>query len=114
VQSDHIFSPQHILESVSERESKVVCLVCCAGELLKLVSRSAGPLDFWRPPGKSTTLRLGVEQCRWLCTGDLETPFLMEKLLSGKRNQSDWGLGVSLCGKSRFPGRDLIAGNQYS
>ena len=41
-----------------------------------------------------------------LCTGDVETPFLVEKLLSGTRDQGDRGLGVLR--------RDVIAEKQYS
>ena len=51
-----------------------MCLVCCAWELLKLVSWCVCPLEFWWLACKSTTLRLGVERRRRLCAGDVETP----------------------------------------
>ena len=37
----------------------------------------------------SSTLRLGVERRRQLCAGDMETPFLSGKLLSGTRDLSE-------------------------
>ena len=44
------------------------------------------------------TLLLGVEQRRRLCAGDMETSCFVEMVLSGKRDQGDRELSVSLCG----------------
>jgi hypothetical protein len=42
--------------------------------------------------------RFGVELRRRLCTGDVEIPSFMEKLLSEKRYRGDRGLGESFGG----------------
>ena len=66
----------------------------------------------------SSTLRLGVERHRQPSAGDVETPSFLEKLLSGKRDQGDRELGVSLGGlafvasqgapRKRLGGREAI------
>ena len=56
---------------------------------------------------------------RQLCAGDVETPSLVEKLLSRDGIKVTGELGVSLSGKplwqvKRCHGRDLVTGKQYS
>ena len=63
------------------------------------------PWSFVGSSATSTTLRLGVERRRHLCAGDVKTPTILVKLLSGKRDQGDPGCVHE---------RDLIAGKRYS
>jgi len=60
-------------------------------------------LESWWLASKSTTLRLGVKQRGRLFAGDVEAPFFVEKLLSGKRDQGDHGdLVTSLCDELKY------------
>ena len=63
-------------------------------------------------------LRLGVERRRQFCAGDVETPILVEKLLSRKRDQGDRELDASLGAVALVAcqdvlGRDMVAEKRY-
>jgi len=49
----------------------------------------SAPWSFWWLAGMSSTLRLGLERRRQPCTGDVETPSFVGKLLSEKQDQGD-------------------------
>ena len=76
----------------------------CLGSIREppLVLGVPAPWSLGGSPVMSSTLRLGVEQRRHLCAGDVETPPFLVKLLSGKRDQGDCDC---------VHGRYLIAGS---
>ena len=81
----------------------MLCLVA-GSRVNQQVFSAPASWSIWWLAGTPSTLRLGVERRRQLCAGDVGTPILCGKLLSGKRDHGD---------RDCVHGRDLVAEKQY-